>query len=167
MPSKYAFLLASIFLLSPFFTKAQADGTNGLTVKGIITRKGTPLQDARIRVYDQGNRLIEDQRSKADGSFRVRLPLDGRYVVEFTKEGLITKRLLFRTRTPEHDVVYHPFDLEIALYNEEKAEKASDHDPDMPLGIVQYFPQKGDFDYVEDYTRERLKEQRELLKEEG
>ncbi len=75
---------------------------------------------------------------------------------------MIKKRLLFRTKTPDDEKNYHPFDVEIALYDSEKVEKTSEFDPDMPLGIVEYFPKKGDFDYVEEYTLERLKEQQKL-----
>jgi hypothetical protein len=165
-PTLCSILSSLTLIIMPFLSNGQAIGSNGLTVKGIITQNGDPLEDASIKVYNGKNRLVKQAKSHANGRFRIRLPLDGYYVIAFSKKDLVTKRLLFRTRTPDHRSIYHPFELEIVLYNVKKAGSSPEYDPDMPLGIVEYFPEKGDFDYVEDYTLERLKEQDELLSRE-
>ncbi len=165
MKSFRSILTIGILLMIPCLSNAQADGTNGLTVKGIITHEGQSLENAEIRVYNGRNRIVKEKRSRADGSFRIRLALDGYYVIEFRKSGMVSKRLLFRTHTPVHDQVYHPFDVEIVLFDKEDLKKHPDVDLDLPLGIVEYFPEKKDFHYVEGYTGKRLKEQKSILSE--
>lgn len=167
MQKRNAVLFFLIFLLPLQEGSAQDNGTGGLTVKGIVTYEGTPMEGAEVNVYDRKSRLVEKKESRRNGAFRVRLALDGYYIIEFEREGMVSKRLLFRTHTPQHDKAYHPFDIEVMMFRKERARKDPEIDMDLPLGIVKYFPEKEDFDYVEKYTIERLKEQAELLKEEG
>lgn len=157
--------LLPFFLILFQFAPAQKTAGHGLTVKGIVTNGEQPLNDARIRIYNGKNQLIEEDRSRRDGSFRLRLGLNGYYVIEFTKEGMVHKRLLFKTHTPQPRKAYHPFDLEIVLFEKDLVEdnEKGSIDLDMPLGIIKYSEEKEDFDYVKDYTRKRLKEQKELL----
>ncbi len=166
-PLLYLSMLLFLFSFQSPDVKAQDEDPNGLLVKGIVTHEGSRVKGADVLVYDRQNRVIEIQRSERDGSFEVHLSLDGYYVVEFRMDGMASKRLLFRTHTPDHEKSYHPFDLEIAMFEKEKALRNSKVDMDLPLGIVEYFPEKGDFDYVKKYTIERLKEQAELLSKES
>jgi hypothetical protein len=160
--------LLPLFLLSilaSFPEKNPAQGGNGLTVKGIVTHEDRPLHGAQVKVYNGNNQLIEHQETRGDGSFRIRLGLDGYYVLEFTNEKMVHKRLLFRTHTPDHERSYHPFDIEIVLFEKDAVREDHRMDLDLPLGIVEYDGKKADFDYVKEYTLKRLKEQRQLLSE--
>lgn len=156
-------IIFSLFLIGTSSVFGQANGKNGLTVKGIVTQNGRPLDDAGVRVYNGKNRIVEHDKTENDGRFRIRLALNGYYVVEFGRSGTVSKRLLFQTKTPDQGKVYHPFELEIALFDKKVLAKDPDIDLDLPLGIIEYFPEKNDFDYVKDYTRKSLKEQKEMV----
>lgn len=163
MKSFHPLLFLCFFLLAgPGMS--QTNGGNGLTVKGIITHQGDRMKGATIRVYKK-NRLVEEEKTRRDGTFRVRLALDAYYVIEFSHRNMVSKRLLYKTQTPDHEKRYAPFDIEVVMFEKGSIEKAEGPDFDLPLGIVEYSEEKEDFDYVRSYTTERLREQIQLLSE--
>lgn len=159
----HSILFLCLFLLSgPGLS--QKNGGNGLTVKGVVTHQGERMKGATVRVYKK-NRLVEDGKTQRGGAFRVRLALDAYYVIEFSHPNMVSKRLLYKTQTPDHEKRYAPFDIEVVMFEKELVKRKGKMDFDLPLGIIEYSEEKEDFDYVRNYTTERLREQIQLLSE--
>ncbi len=86
-------------------------------------------------------------------------------MLEFEKEGFITKRILFDTRSNaiNYGKKYKPFDLELLLLEDNDGFVYDD--VDFPVTRIEYSEKEQDFVYVLEYTKRMMKKQERFLEE--
>ncbi len=120
MLSKTYFLSRAFAVLLVLFVTVQARAQR-FTVKlsGVVTElmSGDPLKDALVRVVKAGQ---DDGQAttKKDGTYKFELERGWKYVVWFSKEGMITKHVVIDTRKiPAYpDVPFYDMDLQVTLF---------------------------------------------------
>lgn len=144
----FALLIATITL--------GATVPRGLLVDGKFRVKGMPMKGARVIVERNG---VQVQVLQDDiGRFTLNLDLQQDYVVQFIREGCLTKSLHFDTRVPESSMAAAPFRFPFLVTLEPKP-KGSVVGYAKAVGLVVFDTVKDDFDYSTNYAlvRERTK----------
>jgi len=110
----------TLAVLLVVFLAVQAQAQR-FTVKlsGTVTElmSGDPLNDVLVRVVKAGQDDAQAT-TKKDGAYKFDLERGWRYVVWFSKEGMITKNVVIDTRKiPAYpDVPFYDMDLQITLF---------------------------------------------------
>ncbi|MDY6801189.1 MAG: hypothetical protein SVU94_08195, partial [Bacteroidota bacterium] len=141
-----AFLLLSIV---PFHTFSQ----NYIAIEGVLgIINGTP-KDGKIKLYENGQ-LVETYISDRSGKIQVDLDLNKDYILEFSKEGYVTKKININTEMPAEylDKRFAPIRFAVDLF--QQYDEVNTVVFTQPVGVIKFYEQIGDFDYDVDYSRE-------------
>ncbi|MGC9374183.1 MAG: hypothetical protein ACP5DQ_03975 [Bacteroidales bacterium] len=141
-----AFLLLSIV---PFHTFSQ----NYIAIEGVLgIINGTP-KDGKIKLYENGQ-LVETYTSGRSGKIQVDLDLNKDYILEFSKEGYVTKKININTEMPDEylDKRFAPIRFAVDLF--QQYDEVNTVVFTQPVGVIKFNEQIGDFDYDVDYSRE-------------
>ncbi|MEO6882772.1 MAG: hypothetical protein ABI199_01975, partial [Bacteroidia bacterium] len=152
------FFFAAFSLFFTFFVNAQTNATTwNLTVDGKITQDGKKLDGAMVTVFKNGSQTQQIP-AGSNGKFEIVMDPDADYIVNFSKDGLVTKKLSFSTRNVPDDVSkQHSFALEIgeiSLFILPQGPDASTITSilNQPIGKFAYSASIKDFDYDAAYT---------------
>jgi len=147
-------LLASLFSVLVFSGFAQVWT---IEVKGLVTENDKRLSGAVITVYDAGS--VVNTVNASDGKFDLQLQADHDYILAFSKEGYITKRISFSTKNVPADrgkYGFTPFTIDQVDIFPEIEGTDIDQILQQPVGKILFSTKfhngAGDFDFDERYT---------------
>ena len=130
---------------------APLTAQHGFRINGRFKVEAGDLRDARVVVIKDG----QEDHTLTDGLSRFDLLLDygHKYVLEFRKEGYVTKKILFNTECPAAAQAngFAPFEFAVALFKQ--YDDVNIVVFNQPVGIIRYEPALDDFDYDTDYTK--------------
>lgn len=134
-----------------FSSAAGVLAQGGFQINGRLKVDDGGLDGARVIVYKNG----EKQRSISSGlsKFSLDLDLNADYILEFQKEGSVTKKLSFDTHAPAEAIAngFTPFEFAVNLFKQ--YDDVSTVVFNQPVGMIRYDKNADDFDYDTDYTK--------------
>jgi hypothetical protein len=135
-----------ITLALPAIIFAQQSGY--VDVKGRVKDKKVNLQDAIIILYE-GSNQITSSKTLADGKFSLKLNLNTEYVLNVSKDGYVTKKVLFDTKAPDKVMIY-PYSFTVELF--QSLDVVDANALKDPVTKIKYSGELGDFDFDAAYT---------------
>lgn len=124
---------------------------NTFQVNGRFKVEDGSLDGAHVTVLRNG----EKQRTLSSGlsKFSLDLDLNADYILEFEKDGFVTKRLSFNTHVPAGAAAngFTPFDFSVNLFKQYDGVNTVVFN--QPVGMIRYDSNMDDFDYDTDYTK--------------
>lgn len=108
-----------------------------LTVDGIISEGNKKLKDATITVYKNGK--VADQITSTNGKFALSLAYDQSFVLEFSKQGYVSKKLEVNTSNvtcPEQKNAYIYSGFNVRLFKEKEGTDYAHFE--NPVGVISY-----------------------------
>lgn len=121
------------------------------TINGRLKVEGGGLDGAKLIVLKDGQkvRTLNNGLSK----FSLDLDVNANYVLEFEKDGFVTKKLSFDTHAPMEAVAngFTPFEFAVNLFKQYEGVNTVVFD--QPVGMIRYDKNLDDFDYDTDYTK--------------
>lgn len=134
-----------------FSSAAGVLAQGGFQINGRLKVDDGGPDGARVIVYKNG----EKQRSISSGlsKFSLDLDLNADYILEFQKEGSVTKKLSFDTHAPAEAIAngFTPFEFAVNLFKQ--YDDVSTVVFNQPVGMIRYDKNSDDFDYDTDYTK--------------
>ncbi len=126
--------------------KALRPAVNYLHVTGWVVMDDKPLSNAEIIISEDGV-VLSTMKTNFAGGFSLFVPFQKEYLVTFSKEGLITKKVIIDTKTPvdPDPLFYYYFQFEVELFEDSPyARREFFKDP---VAIVFYDAGVHDFEY--------------------
>ena len=96
LPEKLLIGILALFSLCYFDNKTELK----LEINGIVTHYGKPVGNTLISIY-LDSMAIDQLLSKRNGRFDIFLDYQKEFIIEFSKEGYVTKRIIISTYVPE------------------------------------------------------------------
>ncbi len=158
--------------LCVFFSLVTQAQENMIFIYGNLKIEDGSRKGAEVVVYKNGSKV---QTIDASRKFEFELRLDQNYIIEFRKDGYITKKISFNTNAPEDRKQYdfQPQGFTITLLPQ--FDEVNTVIFNQPVGKYAYDPEMEDFYYDTDYTQsiqsaladveEQIKEKQEEVKE--
>lgn len=156
-------LLTYIFLS---FYSLNAQKHTMLKVKGITTDgrfiNTSILKDVTVNIYKYNDKITTFQ-SDEKGKFQFEIEMNSYIILEFVKEGFLSKKILFDTENQliDYSKNYIPFNFEIAMLKEVK--DVNYDGIDFPIAMIEYSEKEKEFLYVEKYTNDMVKRQEKVM----
>lgn len=157
-------LLLTCIILSFYSLNAQTHTM--LIVKGITTdgrsMNTSVLQDVTVNIYKYNDKIAAFQ-SDEKGKFQFEIEMNSYIILEFVKEGFLSKKILFDTENQliDYSKNYIPFNFEIAMLKEVK--DVNYDGIDFPIAMIEYSEKEKEFLYVEKYTNDMVKRQEKVM----
>jgi flagellar biosynthesis GTPase FlhF len=121
------------------------------TIQGRLKVEGGGLEGARMVVFRNGqeDRVFTNNLSK----FTLDLDLNQTYVINFEKDGFVTKKLSFDTHAPAAAAAngFTPFEFAVSIFKQ--YDDVNTVVFNQPVGMIRFDPGMDDFDYDTDYTK--------------
>jgi hypothetical protein len=129
-------------------SSVSAEEKGHLELDGILKVRGMDLSGARMVMVDHLGHAVVLNSGLAH--FSVPLELNSEYLLEFTREGCVTKQVLVDTRVPTGDYVFrnYGFPFQVTLQSTTKGQGFA---YDGPVARVHFVPAIDDFGYDTDY----------------
>lgn len=148
------------------FCSLNAQTNTLLKVKGITTNGGaintSILEGVTVNIYKYNDK-IDTFKSDKKGNFQFEIEMNSYIILEFLKEGFLSKKILFDTKNQRIDYSknYIPFNFEIMML--EEVEDVNYDDIDFPITMIKYSEEEKEFLYVEKYTNDMIKRQEKVI----
>ncbi len=97
----------------------------------------------------------------------IELDYGKKYVMEFSKNGYLTKRVYIDTNKPTTAPNKYFFDMEISLLKPIEVAQMNDIELDFPIAIISYNEKKKTFLHSDFYTHQMQLEELKVLKRNG
>ncbi len=134
-----------------FSSAAGVLAQGGFQINGRVKLEGGSLDDTHVVVYKNG----EKQRTISSGlsKFSLDLDLNADYILEFEKDGFVTKKLSFDTHAPAEAIAngFTPFEFAVSMFKQYEGVNTVVFN--QPVGMIRYDKETDDFDYDTDYTK--------------
>ncbi len=144
-----AYRIPVLLFLLVIGLSAMAQGV--FKVEGRLKIEAGDLRNARMVMYKDG---VKERTVTTDLSrFTLSLDIGHKYIMEFQKDGYVTKKLLFNTEAPAEAVAngFTPFEFGVSLFKQ--YDDVNIVIFNQPVGIIRYESSIDDFDYDTDYTK--------------
>jgi len=141
--------IVSIIIFCFLWSLSPAQTQSGyVEIKGKVTEKGKALPATVVDVFDGGQK-IKSATTESSGKFVMTLNFDKTYLLVFSKQGFVTKRVSFDTHVNEKQYVWpYPFTMELFKMVEGLNVSALEE----PVTKISYNDEEGDFDFDLAYT---------------
>lgn len=120
--------------------------------------------DGKIEVFVDGQR---ERVLQADGSgkFEFDLKYDHDYILSFSQDGYVTKKITINTNVPDErkEFGFAPFEFEVTLFKQYEGINFMVFN--QPVGRIMFSGEVDDFDYDTDYTKSIQQRLEEVEKE--
>ena len=145
-----AFATALLLALAASWMPTEAHAADQLLVLGRILQEGKKSEGATVTIYN-GNEVYRTITTPKSGKYAIKLPLGFYFTMEIKKDGYLTKRLVFDTRTEQRIDMLDDFICDVDLLNLEWFGGMDIGNLDFPMAIIVY---QGDgfFDFTEEYA---------------
>jgi len=138
----------------------------GIVKQSKVSEKGNDelLDSAVIRIYsDQGPRvLLLELYTNKKGKCDFRLPLNQRFIIEFSKEGYVTKYIEVNSKIPKDKEAAYIFPFYVDIFEDIKGLDVSVLK--KPIAKITYATNKSQFDYDYAYTNKINNDLKKLYK---
>jgi len=147
-----------------FFLSTAASSQMVMDISAKLVVKGGSAKDGIIKLYENGN-LIENYVSDRSGKFSVSLDLNKDYIIEFAKEGYVTKKINIDTRIPDDfgQGKINLFSFAVELF--QQYDEVNTVVFKQPVAKIKFYKQYNDFSYDTDYSKEILTKIQDTEKE--
>lgn len=133
----------------------------------IKTQDHKKLKQVIIKIYEFNDFLSELNRADPNDC-QLALEMNKKFVIEFSKEGYIPKRVFFDTSLPGHAKKKKYFyDMEVSLLKQTEVASMHDIETDFPIAVIGYSKKQRSFIHSEYYTRQIQLEESKLMKRNG
>ncbi len=149
--NQYILFLSTLITL--IIISNHAFSQNYLQVEGKLGIINGSPKDGEIKLYENG-RLVETYISDRSGKMKVDLDLNKDYILEFSKEGYVTKKININTEMPEEYLNNRFAPIRFAVDLFQQYDEVNTVVFTQPVGVIKFYEQIGDFDYDVDYSRE-------------
>ncbi len=123
-----------------------------LQVFGAIKTDVSSIDGAIVSIT-HGDRVIQQDTTKSNGKFDIRLDLNGDYLMTVSKSGMITKKISISTKVPDSELPYeYSYKFNVKLFTKMDAVK-TDSILSKPVARIMFYPLVKDFDYDTNYTK--------------
>ena len=123
--------------------EAHPDQNEHFALTGKLSTEGDTIAKSTIKVYED-TVVIQNNELYTNQHFRLDLKFYKKYIVEFSKPGFYTKRILVNTQIPEEaNKNFPPFQIEMSLYPNKADAEATQANP---VGKIFYNPEIDNFD---------------------
>jgi hypothetical protein len=147
-------------IIAPF---GLALGQEAYIITGKLKVETGRLTQGKILVEKNGKK---DKQFSAEGNgkFELKLDLNNNYVISFSQEGYVTKKISFDTHVPKdrEEFGFDPFDFQVIIFKQ--YDDISTVVFNQPVGQIRFDGEIDDFDYDKDYSKSILKEIEEVEK---
>lgn len=134
-----------------FSSAAGVLAQGGFQINGRVKLEGGSLDGTHVVVYKNG----EKQRTISSGlsKFQLDLDINADYILEFEKDGFVTKKLSFDTHAPAEAIAngFTPFEFAVSMFKQYEGVNTVVFN--QPVGMIRYDKNTDDFDYDTDYTK--------------
>jgi tetratricopeptide (TPR) repeat protein len=151
---RYLFIFITVFCLTLPQNIFAQQGKGYVDVKGRVKDKKQNLGDAVLVLYE-GPAQTASAKTISDGRFNFKLNLNTQYTLHVSKDGYVSKKVLFDTKAPDKDMIY-PYSFTVELF-----QTFEGVDPSVlkdPVTKIKYSGELGDFDFDAAYTESMKKE---------
>jgi hypothetical protein len=154
--------LASVLFLALFasWTPSEAFAADQLLVLGRILEEGKKSEGATVTIYN-GNEVYRTVTTPKNGKYAVKLPLGFYFTLEVSKEGFVTKRIVFDTRTHAPVAEIDDYICDVDLVSNEWFGTIDIGSLDFPMALISYAGD-GMFDFSGEYE-EHMRQTYEAL----
>ena len=133
-------------------------------VYGRLKTESGRLENGKITLKKNG---VKQRVLTVDGSgkFEFELDLNSDYIISFSQEGYVTKKISFSTHAPAERIQYgfDPFEFQVEIFKQ--YDEISTVVFNQPVGQIKYSPEIDDFDYDKDYSKSILREMEEVAEQ--
>ena len=152
---KYSIIIFLLVISLLSFSDIYAQQGKGyVDVKGRVKDKSVNQGDALIGLYEVPTQVYSSK-TLSDGKFLFKLNLNSQYILHVSKEGYVTKKVLFDTKAPDKDMIY-PYSFTVELF--QTFEGVDPNALKDPVTKIKYSGELGDFDFDAAYTESMKKE---------
>jgi len=131
-----------------------------LTLSGLIEEGNEPLADAVIRVFVNGQ-PVETKKSDGSGNFEVKMDLGQQYIIEFSKQGYVAKKVEVNSAVPQGQGGTWKVEFSIGLFQDYPGLDVSALQD--PVTRIHYKTGERGFGYDERYTRKMMSRINDIL----
>ena len=120
--------------------------------------------DGRIELFENGSRKSV-RKVDGTGKFDFGLELNKDYVISFSQEGYVTKKIALNTTVADDraELGFAPFQFQVTLFKQYEGVNFVVFN--QPVGKIKYNEEVEDFDYDTDYTKSIQQRLQEVQKE--
>lgn len=142
---KYRFLII-LFIVA--ISQSLLAQTGYVDIKGKIKDGSKSISTVKIEVYES-NILKESVNSESSGRFNLKLEFDKKYIIQFSKNSYVSKKVEFDTHVDEKQYVW-PYPFTIELF--ETIDGLDVSALNAPVTKIYYSKNEGDFIFDIPYT---------------
>ena len=137
----------SILLLASSFSTAQ----DKVEVYGKMKLEKGSL-DGKVELFANGSRTSV-RKVSGSGKFDFKLEYGNEYVISFSQEGYVTKKIAFNTNVPQdrQEFGFAPFEFQVTLFKQYEGVNFVVFN--QPVAIIKYDEDIGELGYDTDYTK--------------
>ena len=109
--------------------------------------------DGKIELFSNGGTRESIRQVTGSGKFSFNLDLDKQYVLSFSQEGYVTKKIAINTTAPEDrkEFGFAPFEFQVTLFKQYEGVNFVVFN--QPVANIEYSDEIDDFDYDTDYSK--------------
>lgn len=144
-------LILSFSLLFSLITSI-AVSQNFIKIQGELSVLDGKSKDGEIILYENG-RQVESYVSDWSGKIKADLDLNKDYILEFTKEGYVTKKIRINTEVPDEYLNRNFAPIRFAVDLFKQYDEVNIMIFTQPVGFIKFYDRIRDFDYDKDYSR--------------
>jgi len=139
------------------------DGSVGyVIVHGVVVGEKRPLNKSIVKLLVKNN-TIDKKITSPNGKFQFKLDLDKNYLITFSKDGYVSKKISFVTEVPESESGIWEYKFSVELF--EMLEGLDVSILDKPISKIKYYEFSADFDYDDEYTNSMKKQLENLMQQ--
>jgi hypothetical protein len=168
MKKKIIYSLLTVFISLSVNAQKKAKSNSG---KFLVNCKLSSYDSRKIKTVDlkiyENNNIYFAGNEVNIKSHVIELDYGKQFVLEFSKNGFITKRVYIDTNKPDLSKNKYFFDMEISLLKPIEVAQMNDIELDFPIAIISYNEKKKTFIHSDYYTHQMQLEELRLLKRKG
>ena len=150
---------------SPLHSTAAPGKGGDIRIKGTVTCGFEEEAIVTITIYLENDIAATYETSK-NGKFKFDLLTNQYYMIEFSKEDYITKRISVNTNLPSFDTYVPDFEFYAQLHHKKEFQGVDVSILDFPSALIHYGKKEGEMIYNVAYS-EQVQDQVRLLKTEA
>ncbi|MEZ4721795.1 MAG: hypothetical protein R2813_07980 [Flavobacteriales bacterium] len=120
-------------------------------MKGRVSSKGGVVKSGVVRVFKY-NEQVEVAKIKRSGKFSVRLQSNARYMLDFTMEDHVSKKVFVNTKVDDGAFWDRVFKFDVMLYADKMVQGIDEDFFDYPVAIIEYDHEVEKLGAVDAYT---------------
>ena len=158
----YRSIFMACLFVGLFSSMSQGQEEDRLILAGMVAEGEEPLADAVVRLYE-GDRPVTTVRTDRRGDFQLEMELGKNYIVEFSKQDYVAKKISVNSSVPEGQGGTWEAEFSIGLFKMYPGLDVSALDD--PVTRILYKENERGFGYDEMYTRKMMAKIDKIMKQ--